>query len=362
MKTLSALAMGSMVFFLAASLWAIDKPDFGNPDAVLADMRSKIDACSKAGDRCSVPCGYGLKTLKNFLKSNPGGDPSILEQRWQPCYEAHRDAGLESSVATAGTAEATQGNETGGTPDFSDHQAVVADMKGMQNKCGDDSACQKTCGIALKSMNNFNHPQPHYAGLRKGKWESCRSAVPGAAAAEPMQKESFDLSKFVIAGLQLGGNMSAVKDRLFLLKAQGYFKDSKKEYGEIVFQKGTSSPGPDIVKYYEGTVREEPIYMFFEALADGQVYKIQFEQKESLSVDDVTSALIDRFGKPSKHQGNYLSWGCDKGPMEGFCVKANPSATSLTIWAFSEDIKKNGDASYEKELLNAKGIKSGAKF
>jgi len=102
--------------------------------------------------------------------------------------------------------------------------------------------------------------------------------------------------------------------------------------------------------------------VFFESLADGQVYKIQFEQKEPLNVDDVTAALIDRFGKPTKHQGNYLSWGCDKGPMEGFCVKANPGETNLTIWAFSEDIKNNGYASYEKELLSAKGIKSGAKF
>ena len=362
MKTIFAVVMGSMVFFLAASLWAIDKPDFGSPDAVLADMRSKVDACSQAGNECSVPCGYGLKTLKNFLKSNPGGDPSILKQRWQPCYEAYRDAGLESPVAAADPAASKAGGESGGTPDFSDHKVVVADMKVMQSKCGDDSACQKACGIALKAMNNFNHPQPHYAGLRKGKWESCRKMVPGMAVAEPIKDEPLDLSKFVIAGLQLGGNMSAVKDRLFLLKAHGYFKDSKKEYGEIVFQKGMSTPGPDIIKYYEGTVREETIYMFFEALADGQVYKIQFEQKESLNVEEVTSALIDRFGKPSKHQGNYLSWGCDQGPMEGFCVKANPSATNLTIWAFNEDIKKNGDASYEKELLNAKGIKSGAKF
>ncbi|NNK97184.1 MAG: hypothetical protein HKP41_22750 [Desulfobacterales bacterium] len=361
MKTLSAAILVAIVFFPAASLWAIDKPDFGNPDAVLADMRSKVDACSKAGNRCSVACGYGVKTLKNFLKSNPGGDPSILEQRWQPCYEAHRDAGLESTPATAGTAT-SNASGTGGMPDFSDHQAVVADLKGMQSSCGDDSACQKVCGIALKTMKNFNHPQPHYAGLRKGKWESCRKAIPGMAVAEPVQKESFDLGRFVIAGLQLGGNMNVVKDRLFLLKAHGYFKDSKKEYGEIVFQKGTSSPGPDIIKYYEGSIKEETIYMFFESLADGRVYKIQFEQKEPLNVDDVTSALIDRFGKPTKHQGNYLIWGCDKGPMEGFCVKANPAATNLTIWAYSEDIKKNGDASYEKKVLSAKGIRSGAKF
>ena len=33
-----------------------------------------------------------ISTLKNFLKSNPGGDPSIFQQRWQPCYDAFRDA------------------------------------------------------------------------------------------------------------------------------------------------------------------------------------------------------------------------------------------------------------------------------
>ncbi len=174
MKTLFAVILGSMVFFQAAFVWAIDKPDFNNPEAVLADMRSKVDACSQAGNNCSVPCGYGLKTLKNFLKSNPGGDPGILEQRWQPCYEAYRDAELVNPVAAAGAAETKAGGKSGSTPDFSDHQAVVADMKGMQSACGDDSACQKACGIALKSMNNFNHPQPHYADLRRGKWESCR--------------------------------------------------------------------------------------------------------------------------------------------------------------------------------------------
>ena len=361
MKTLFAAVLTALVCVMATSLWALDKPDFGDPDAVLADMRSKVDACSAAGAKCSVACGYGLKTVTNFLKSNPEGDPGILEQRWQPCYEAYRDAGLQDTMTAAGTPAPAAGG-SGGMPDFTDHQAVVADMKVMQGKCGADAACQKACGIAIKSMKNFNHPQPHYAGLRKGKWDSCLAAVPGMAAAEPLQQTPIKLDKFVIAGLQLGGNMSAVKDRIFLLKAHGYFKDSRKEYAEIVFQKGTSAPGPDIVNYYEGTIREDTMYLFFESLADGQVYKIQFEQKEALDVDDVTASLIDRFGKPDKHQGNYLSWGCDKGPMEGFCVKANPAETNLTIWAYSEDIKKNGEASYEKEVLSAKGIKSGAKF
>ena len=99
MKSINALLLFIAVFFLIApDLMADNKPDFTNPEEVLADFRSKVDACSKAGDKCSVPCGYGMKTVKNFLKSNPGGDPGILKQRWQPCYEAFRDAGLKSSA------------------------------------------------------------------------------------------------------------------------------------------------------------------------------------------------------------------------------------------------------------------------
>lgn len=362
MKSINALLLFIAVFFLIApDLMADNKPDFTNPEEVLADFRSKVDACSKAGDKCSVPCGYGMKTVKNFLKSNPGGDPGILKQRWQPCYEAFRDAGLKSSAANTQTASSTTGG-SGDIPDFTNHNAVVAAIKGLQGQCGGDPACEKECGYALKALKNFNHPQPHYAGLRKGKWEGCRKKVPGLDVAAPKSKEPIDPGKFVIAGLQLGGDMIAVKDRIFLLKAYGYFPKTKQEYAEVILSRGKSSPGPDIIKNYEGTIREETVYVFFEATSDGQVYKIDFTQKEALNIDQVTSSLIDRYGKPTKHQGNYLSWGCDKGPMEGFCVKANPSANSLTIWAFNEDIKKDGDKAYDKKVLEAKGVKSGAKF
>ena len=89
---------------------------------------------------------------------------------------------------------------------------------------------------------------------------------------------------------------------------------------------------------------------------------INFEQKESLNVDQMKAKLIECFGKPKKHHGNHLSWGCDRGPMEGFCVKANPTTHSVTIWAFDEDIKKATYKAFEKNVLNAKGVKSGAKF
>lgn len=358
MKPWACCSMFLMLCLAVSIAWAGEKPDFNDPDAVLADMRVKVDGCSKAGNKCSVSCGYALKTLKNFLKANPGGDPSIMKQRWQPCFEAFRDAGLASKTAIP--APALGGS--GGTLDFSDHAAVVAGIKGLQAKCAGDAGCEKACGYAVKSMKNFNHPQPHYAGLRKGKYESCLKKVPGMGTTASQPKTSFDVGKFIVAGVPLGGDMNTVKERLTLLKAFGYFKKSKKEYAELVLNRGKTSPGPDIVKNFEATIKEETVYVFFEATADGKVYKINFEQREPLDVDQVTLALKGRYGKPTKHQGNYLMWGCDKGPSEGFCVKANPSATGLTIWAFSEDVKKPGYATYDQNVLKAKGVKSGAKF
>ena len=81
----------------------------------------------------------------------------------------------------------------------------------------------------------------------------------------------------------------------------------------------------------------------FEATADGTIYRIDFKQKESMEVEETKAALIQRFGKPSKRHGDYLYLGCDRGPQEGFCVKANVSASVLDIWAFDEDVKKAGE-------------------
>jgi len=47
---------------------------------------------------------------------------------------------------------------------------------------------------------------------------------------------------------------------------------------------------------------------------------------------------------------------------QGFCVKANVSKRALKIWAHDEDIKKAAYKSYRKNVLMAKGVKSGAKF
>lgn len=362
MKTILTWMLFSSVWLLPAGVMGIERPDFNNPDAVLQDLRTKVDACSKAGARCSVACGYALKTLKNFLKANPGGDSSILQQRWQPCYEGFRDAGLKSGQVAAG---AEQPREAGGDaiPDFSDHFSVVASIKTLQAQCGGDRACQKSCGYALKAMKNFNHPQPHYAGLRKGKWETCRKSVPGMQVADTNANASFDLSRFTVAGVQLGGNMNSVKNRLFLLRAYGYFPKTKQEYAATLLSHNNhNDPAPGIIKNYEGTIKEETVYVFFEATGNGKVYKIDFQQKEPLDIDKVTESLIERYGKPSKHQGNYLIWGCNKGAMEGFCVKANPSKNSLTIWASDEDTREKGYTRYEQQVLKSKGVKGGAKF
>lgn len=360
MKTISVCVLLGAMLLLPVGVMSIERPDFGNPDAVLADIRKKTDACSKAGARCAVACGYALKTLKNFLKANPGGDTSILQQRWQPCYEGFRDAGLKS--ITTASSDKTPG-AVGADPDFSNHASVIAGIKSLQSKCAGNAKCQKNCGYALKAMKNFNHPQPHYAGLRKSKWETCRKSVPGMEVAKAKAPPSYDPSKFVVAGVQLGGDMNTVKNRLFLLRAYGYFPKTKQEYAAtLVSHNNLNDPAPKVIKNYEGTIRETTVNVFFEATGDGKVHKINFEQKEPMDIDQVTEALIKRYGKPSKHQGNYIMWGCDKGPMEGFCVKANPSKNSLTIWASDEETREKGYAQYERQVLKEKGVKEGAKF
>ena len=271
--------------------WCGDKPDFTNSDAVLKNMRAMLDECSKSRCRdCMVKCGYGLKTLKNFLKANPGGDPSILKQRWQPCFEAHRDADIKPS-------------------------ASVADKK-----------------------------------------------VPSAKVKVAKAKPTYDRSKFVVSGLQLGGDMNTQKSRFFYLEAYGFHKKTKLEHYDGILQRGKSSPGPDLIRNYKCSIREAPVYIHFEATGAGRIYMIQFEQKEDMEVENVKAALIKRYGKPSKHHGNYIYWGCEKGPQEGFCVKANVSTRSLTIWAHDEDIKNAAYKAYRKNVLKAKGVKSGAKF
>lgn len=279
----------AMIGVFASEVWCGNMPNFNNPESVLKDIRTKIDACSQARSRdCMIKCGYAIKTLKNFLKANPGGDPSILKQRWQPCFEAHRDANLPGAPAAA--------------------------------------------------------------------------ASEAVAPAKKTEKPTIDRTKFVVSGLLLGGDMNSQKDRFFLLEADGYHKKTKLEHRDIILQKGVSKPGPDIIKNYKGSIKEAPVYVHFEATADGRVYMIQFEQKEDMDVAAVETALVKRYGNPTKHHGHYLYWGCEQGPQKGFCVKANVSSRSLTIWASDEDIKAAAHKKYRESVLKAKGVKSGAKF
>jgi hypothetical protein len=237
-----------------------------------------------------VTCGFNLKTLKKFLKTNPGGDPAMFEKRWKACFEAHQKANIKPPA------------------------------KAPEKK----------------------------APSKKGK----------AAKARP----AYDRSKFVVSGLLLGGDMNTQRSRFFYLEAYGFHKKTKLEHYDGILQRGKSSPGPDIIRNYKCSIREAPVYIHFEATSDGRVYKIQFEQKEDMEVDNVRAALIKRYGKPSKQHGNYIYWGCERGPLEGFCVKANVSNRALTIWADDADLKNAAYKAYRKKVLNAKGVKSGAKF
>ena len=81
---------------VAPLAWCGEKPDFNNPDAVLKDMRTMLDECSKVRNRnCMVSCGFNLKALKKFLKTNPGGDPGECKKRWQTCFDAHQKADIK---------------------------------------------------------------------------------------------------------------------------------------------------------------------------------------------------------------------------------------------------------------------------
>lgn len=293
MKQLLVVVIAAVIsIFIGVSFGLCEgEPDFTDSDAVIQNMRTMLDQCSASSAKnCMVSCGYGIKTLKNFVRANPEGDPSIMKQRWQPCFEAHRDADIKTPVAA--------------------------------------------------------------------KKESAPSGKIAKA-----EKPSYDRSKFVVSKLQLGGNMRPQENRFFLLEAYGHHNKTKAEHWDAIKSKTAGKqPGPDIIKSYKGMIREEPVYIHFEADAAGRLYMIQFRQKERMDVDPVKESLINRYGKPSKHHGSYLYWGCERGPQDGFCVKASVTPNILEIWAFDEDIKKAAEATYEDKLLAFKGVKSGPKF
>lgn len=67
------------------------EPDFTNPDAVIADLeRMKRRGQEKKASLVVVKCNYAIKVIKNFMRINPEGDPSILKQRWQEAYNEYK--------------------------------------------------------------------------------------------------------------------------------------------------------------------------------------------------------------------------------------------------------------------------------
>ncbi|MBM4285574.1 MAG: hypothetical protein FJ128_10040 [Deltaproteobacteria bacterium] len=67
------------------------EPDFNNPSAVIADLeRMKKEGEAKNARLVVVKCNYAIKTITNFMRLNPGGDPSILRQRWQEAYNEYK--------------------------------------------------------------------------------------------------------------------------------------------------------------------------------------------------------------------------------------------------------------------------------
>ena len=67
------------------------EPDFTSQRAVIADLeRMKQVAQAKGAQLAVVKCNYAIKTINNFMRLNPEGDPSILKQRWQEAYNEYK--------------------------------------------------------------------------------------------------------------------------------------------------------------------------------------------------------------------------------------------------------------------------------
>jgi hypothetical protein len=82
-----------LVFILSLSAIAASRPspDFTNPAAVIADLNQmKQEGQAKKASLVVVKCNYAINVINNFMRLNPGGDPSILKQRWQEAYEEYQ--------------------------------------------------------------------------------------------------------------------------------------------------------------------------------------------------------------------------------------------------------------------------------
>jgi hypothetical protein len=67
------------------------EPDFTSQRAVITDLeRMKREAQAQGAQLAVVKCNYAIKTINNFMRLNPEGDPSILKQRWQEAYNEYK--------------------------------------------------------------------------------------------------------------------------------------------------------------------------------------------------------------------------------------------------------------------------------
>jgi hypothetical protein len=260
-------------------------------------------------------------------------------------------------------------------PDFNDHDAVVAAIDELTGKCGSDQACLAACRTSAEAAPKFQDLTPINRRLRQNLWHACNKAQPASApaarATPKLQAEvatsgSFDKSKFVIAGLQLGGQIQDAMDRITIMAADGYYKAEKRERPSGGFRwEGSDSGGqlPDIIETYQAQIHDktQQVYIHLEATGDGKIYKIDFKQKGAIDPKAANDAVIQRFGPPTKEAGRYLYWGCEDENLSP-CVKADATEFVFEIFAQDVSIKKAWRPMYADKVAKERGAKPGLQF
>jgi hypothetical protein len=260
-------------------------------------------------------------------------------------------------------------------PDFNDHDAVVGAINELAGKCGGDEVCVATCKASAETAPKYQDPTPINRRLRQNLWHACMKKQPASAPvaeatpkpqSEITTQASFDQSKIVIAGLQLGGQIKDAMDRITTMDADGYFKAEERERGSGGFRwSGSDTEGqlPDIVETYKARIddKKQSVYIYLEAAGDGTIYKIVFEQKGNIDTKAANDAIVQRFGPPTKIAGRYLYWGCEDENLD-VCVKADATEFVFEIFAQDVRIKKDWRRVYSDKVTEAKGAKPGLQF
>jgi hypothetical protein len=260
-------------------------------------------------------------------------------------------------------------------PDFNDHDAVVAAINDLTGKCGSDQACIEVCKASAETAPKYQDATPINRRLRQNLWHACMKKQPASAPVakatpkpEPKiaTQASFDQSKIVIAGLQLGGQIQDAFDRINLMEADGYYKAENRERGSGTFRwSGTDTEGqlPDIVETYQAQINDknQGVYIHLEAIGDGTIYKIMFNQKGAIDPEAANAAIVERFGPPTKVAGRYLYWGCEDQNLD-VCVKADATKFVFEIFAQDVRIKEAWRPVYHEKMGKEKGVKPGLQF